>query len=176
MSWLFLSRDLGCVEGKPGVLEVIVHLEGRRASIPGSSRAAQRIHHQISTCPPHAQMRSAALQPHCSHTAGGTPHPFTPYLSARQQTTALRRASERQRGSSLLARAWEDCSAHSPLQPRAPCALTAVVWVTPPMCSFAPLLPRLHPSVNWPDFPTSFGHYEAKFCRMLCSPVMKGAI
>lgn len=37
-------------------------------------------------------------------------------------------------------------------------------------------VPRLYPPVNWPDFPTSFGHYEAKFCRMLCSPVMKGAI
>lgn len=77
MSWLFLSRDLGCVKGKPGVLEVIVHLEGRRASIPGSSRAAQRIHHQISTCPPLHRCAQQRCSP-TAHTQLG--EPLTPSL------------------------------------------------------------------------------------------------
>lgn len=61
------------------------------------------------------------------------------------------------------------------LQPQHTLPVTPVGSVTPHVLSL-PICTSVVPSVNWPDFPTSFGHYEAEFHRMLCSPVMKGAI
>lgn len=76
----------------------MIHLEGRRA-LPQEALELDEASSTKSPPAPHAHRRSA-VTPSC-----GSPSPFSPYLSGRQ-STALRKASESHRGSSLSPRAW----------------------------------------------------------------------